>query len=405
MARVYPIDRGVIDRTQQWLLKQRAADGTWSTVGGTHGETIDRMGSPKLLLTSYVVWSLAESGLRTQELEKSVAYIRDHVGEAGDNAYVLALAANALAAWDPKDDSTFEVLKRLARLRQDRPEWRASCYPAAGQSLTFARGDSVTVETTALAVLAMLKAKADPARVNEALTYLIKSKYPGGTWGSTSATILSLKALVAGLGTAPKGKGTFTILVNGQEAAKGEVTEFNAEVVQTFDLAAHTRIGRNEVAIKTAGDVQMMYQLVGRHYEPWQRAEAPRKPVIDIDVAYDRTELSAADKLRATATLRYHGDVPTYMVIVDLGIPPGFAPEPEEFEQMVKRRQIEKYTATARQVTLYLGNVRPGDELKFPYTLRAKFPLKAKTPATTAYEYYTPANRAESQPVELSVHD
>src|SRR6266850_120168 len=49
---------GFVDRTQQWLLKQRAADGTWSTVGGTHGETIDRMGSAKLVLTSFVVWSL-----------------------------------------------------------------------------------------------------------------------------------------------------------------------------------------------------------------------------------------------------------------------------------------------------------------------------------------------------------
>ena len=29
MAKVYPIDRGVIDRTQAWLMKQQAADGTW----------------------------------------------------------------------------------------------------------------------------------------------------------------------------------------------------------------------------------------------------------------------------------------------------------------------------------------------------------------------------------------
>ena len=33
MAKVYPIDRGVIDRTQQWLLKQQENDGTWSKIG------------------------------------------------------------------------------------------------------------------------------------------------------------------------------------------------------------------------------------------------------------------------------------------------------------------------------------------------------------------------------------
>src|SRR5919199_6926378 len=76
MARVYPIDRGIIDRTQQFLMKKRDADGTWSNIGATHSETIASMGNAKLLLTSYVTWSLLESGLRTPELAKSVAYIR-----------------------------------------------------------------------------------------------------------------------------------------------------------------------------------------------------------------------------------------------------------------------------------------------------------------------------------------
>src|SRR2546429_1306134 len=100
MAKVYPIDRGVIERTQRWLMKQMAADGTWSKIGMTHGESIERMGDPKLLLTSYVVWSLLDSGTPKDQLKKSVAFIRDNVKKA-DNAYILALSANALAAYDP----------------------------------------------------------------------------------------------------------------------------------------------------------------------------------------------------------------------------------------------------------------------------------------------------------------
>ena len=122
MAKVYPIDRGVIDRTQQWLMKQREADGAWSNIGATHSETIAQMGNPKLLLTSYIVWSLADSGMRTKELEKSVEYIRKHADEAGDNAYILALTANALAAWDAKDDSTLVLLQKLDKLKVTEPE-------------------------------------------------------------------------------------------------------------------------------------------------------------------------------------------------------------------------------------------------------------------------------------------
>src|SRR5262245_54694716 len=113
MARVYPVDRGVIERTQQFLLKKRDKDGTWSAIGATHGETIERMGNPKLLLTSYVAWSLLESGLPKDQVKPSIDYVRNNLKDAGENAYVLALAANALAAYDAKDDSTLEALKKL----------------------------------------------------------------------------------------------------------------------------------------------------------------------------------------------------------------------------------------------------------------------------------------------------
>src|SRR5262249_12140670 len=219
MAKVYPVDRGVIDRTQKWLLKQQAADGTWAKIGATHGESIERMGDPKLLLTSYVAWSLLDSMPRPSgwkksaeyaKLKKSIGYIRDNAPKA-DNAYILALAANALAAWDAQDDATFEVLKKVLKkldgMQEPKAEWKAICCPAGGQSLCYARGDSLTVETTALATLAMVKNGQFTGSVNRALAYLLKSKGAHGHWGSTQATILALKALIAGSGGAAH-KGT-----------------------------------------------------------------------------------------------------------------------------------------------------------------------------------------------------
>src|SRR5437588_8904200 len=51
MAKVWPVDKGIINRTQNFLLnKMDKKDGTWSTIGTTHGETIASMGDPKLLL-------------------------------------------------------------------------------------------------------------------------------------------------------------------------------------------------------------------------------------------------------------------------------------------------------------------------------------------------------------------
>jgi hypothetical protein len=92
-------------------------------------------------------------------------------------------------------------------------------------------------------------------------------------------------------------------------------------------------------------------------------------------------------------------------VMLDLGIAPGFSVDPGDFAEMVNKNKVKKFEITARQVILYLGDVRPGDELTFEYTLRPRYPLRAQTPSSTAYEYNTPGVRATANPVELVVED
>jgi hypothetical protein len=47
--------------------------------------------------------------------------------------------------------------------------------------------------------------------------------------------------------------------------------------------------------------------------------------------------------------------------------------------------------------------MRPDKPLNFKYKLRAKFPIRAKTPQSVAYEYYTPSSRGVQEPVLLTV--
>jgi len=186
---------------------------------------------------------------------------------------------------------------------------------------------------------------------------------------------------------------------------KQTVTEANAEVLQLFDLKEHTRdTGKHEVVIDVKGETNLMYQIVARHYEPWPEPRA-EKALLETTVDYDRTKVSTADLLKAKATLRYNGKEPTSMVMLELGVPPGFTVDGGEFAEMVAARRVKKFSVTSRQVILYLGDVNPGDALTFEYTLKPKYPIKAKTPATVAYEYYTPANRAEAKPIELVVEE
>jgi uncharacterized protein YfaS (alpha-2-macroglobulin family) len=411
MSKVMDIDRGIITRTQQWLIKQQEADGTWSKIGATHSESIERMGDAKLLLTSYVTWALLDSGYRGPEMKKALEYIRNHAKDE-KSAYILALAANALAADDAQDDSTHAVLKlvlqRLEEQKKRIPELKAANFPiAGGQSLSYARGDGLTVETTALAVLALHKNGQFAPSVSECLTYLIKARDPHGTWGSTQATILALKALTT-CSSAPPQKGTADVVVrvNEKEAVKFQITEKDGDLLRAFDLTSvMNQAGSNTVTLEVRGPTALTYQVVSRHFEPWAVEPKADKPAFDVAVAYDRTRLATTDELHATATLKYNGKQPAAMVMLELGIPPGFSVDAGEFAEMVAKKQVNKFSVTSRQVILYLSDVVPGQELRFSYPLKARYPVKVKTPESVVYEYYTPTNRGVAAPTELIVEE
>jgi hypothetical protein len=120
----------------------------------------------------------------------------------------------------------------------------------------------------------------------------------------------------------------------------------------------HARPGPDEVTVGVPGDT-LLYQAVGRHFEP-HSAEAQEKPVLEVAMGYDRTRLSTADALRAKAAVRYAGKGPTYRVSVGLPVPPGCTAGAGELAEPVGARRVQESGVTARQVTLFLGDVRPG---------------------------------------------
>src|ERR1019366_5082654 len=136
------------------------------------------------------------------------------------------------------------------------------------------------------------------ASVNQSLAYLVKSKQSSGTWGTTQATILALKALLSGMGGSDlKDDVHFTIKVNGIENTRGKIGKTDADVMQAFDLLLVPKLQfgnearANKVEIEINGETNLMYKIVSRHFEPWKKTE-PIQPAIDVKVEYDRTKLS-----------------------------------------------------------------------------------------------------------------
>ena len=71
-------------------------------------------------------------------------------------------------------------------------------WTSTGYSMTYSHDSGMDIESTALCAMALMKAGISPQSVKQALTWISTHKFADGTWGSTQATILAMRALLAG---------------------------------------------------------------------------------------------------------------------------------------------------------------------------------------------------------------
>jgi uncharacterized protein YfaS (alpha-2-macroglobulin family) len=401
MSRVYEIDENLIERTRQWLLSQQEKDGSFKPDASyLHAESWTRIQKNEILPTAYISWSLLESGDRSEQVERAVKFLKENLNQVED-PYMLSLCANALASWDRNDaatDKVFKMLQEKAIEEKGAVYWKSSI-----PTFTHSHGDAADIETTALVAFALVKYGKMQNLTNKVLTYLIRAKDASGMWGGTQATVMALRALLASLGGSTEDvDAKIAIRINGQDAEALRLTKENADVMKLVDLKEFTKEGTNDVSIELSGKGSCLYEVVAKYYVPWKRTPEPVKELLSIDVDYDRTELSQNDLVTCNVKVANNRPGIAHMVIVDLGVPPGFEVQAGDLAELVGTK-IEKYNLTSRQVIIYLEKIEEKKPVEFSYRLRAKFPLKAKTTESRAYEYYNPEIEAVAQPVDIVV--
>ena len=408
MAAVHNVDAAIISRTQQWLLGQADERGAYRPDQGfLHAESWSKIQVDELLPTAYILWALTHSECKDARVQRSAEFVREQWRKAGE-PYSLAIVANALVGADlaaGKDDlggATRDALAALigmARTDGDQMWWEAGIT-----GITSSTGKSADLEATGMAALALIRSGVHGAEAARVLNYLVATKDPRGTWFSTNATTLALRALtLAQKGSATRVNGEVTVTVNGRQAGAFALTPEDADVVRVVDCREFVRPGDNNIRVHFAGEGSTLYQIVGRYYQPWQIIERPGVEPLSIDLRYDKTTLAKDDTITATVTVTNNTPMATSMIIVDLGIPPGFSVDAGDFAELVGSKKIDRFTITGRQVIVYLERMAPRQEITLSYSLRARFPLRAQTPKSTVYEYYNPENRADSKPVAMEV--
>lgn len=397
MAKVYPVDKAVLDRTAKWLFSQQGSDGSWSSKDYRAGK------SGALGMTAFAAWALADAGqAQDAKTQRALSYIRANAATEKD-PYTLALVANALAAADPKDSMTAQVLDQLAALavRDDQGvHWGGENTMMGGYGRTGA------VEATALAVHAMIRAGRNLPTAQDALSFIVKSKDSWGTWGGTQATIWSLKALMlsASVGDMRDAKATVNVSLNGRAPQSFQFTPENADVVRvvTFD---DVKLGENRISLDVSGQGSLMYQVTAMYYLPWDVEPPEPEPMglMTVDVSYDRTTLAVDDLVSVGVRAKLTRPGTAKMVLLDLGIPPGFTVQAEDLNALVEKQVIARYDLTGRQIIIYVENLSSDTTLAFTYRLKARFPMRAKTQPGSSYDYYNPDQPTVVQPTQITV--
>jgi uncharacterized protein YfaS (alpha-2-macroglobulin family) len=424
MSKVYDVDPKVIARTSEWLAAQQQPDGSWKpdTSFINEGAT-NRYNTDVLRITAYLAWSLADTGYHGPAVNKARAYIASHLDSHPD-AYTLAVLANFAIADNKDRDLTARIFQLLLDARTEKDD---KVFWSAAETSVYSSGESASVETTGLAAQALLKWGQSPAITRKALAYLTSTKRASGNWGSTQATIMALRALVlASESSGADVRGTADILLNGKVVESLQLTPDNNDLFHQFVLPVQAPLRdlretsaasalkssplpatTNTVEVRFTGTGGLAYQVAGSYFLPWE--QHPANEILSIDVAYDRTELAANDLATATATIRNNTGKTANMVMVDLGIPPGFDLLSEDLQTFQEKTaaepagRLEKFSQTATQAILYFNALGPNQTVTLTFRLHARYPIHAHTFESRVYEYYNPDVHATAAPAQFEV--
>ncbi len=377
MDAVHPVDSQLVTRTREFLLDQQTSPGAWDT------------DPSEIRLTAYVTWALAEAGVEATTLAPSLDRIARVHGPA-DDPYRLALRANALLAGG-RGPAARPLVDQLARLDPEHVE-------PQGPSVLYSSGRALEVETVALATLALKRSGAHAERADTLIRWLIHHRDSEGTWATTSATVAAMRALLQRM---PRegATGQLAVALNDAEPQVATVHDDTTQHQQlVFDGVV--RAGSNTVYAHRRGEGEMHYQLVSSYHAPWTDVErAPAGSPLSLTVKYAPTAMNRSENVTVTVRLEWTGERPADMPLIQVGIPPGMAPNREALDGL--SRQISRYTVGPRHVAFYLEELR--DSVEFRFEMTALHPMSAQAPPSYAYLYYEPEIRTEVAPVLLTV--
>ncbi len=391
MKEISDVDGEMVARTMTWLSARRDGKGGYKR----DPKSLDSFGAASPEVTNaYITYSLTEakqSGLDA-EIEASA-----RLASETRDAYLLSLVTNTLLNAG-RAQAGRDAAKRLAELQD-----ADGGFTKADHSITRSTGSNLHVETTALAMMALLKAGGFDDPVRKAVEWLTSHRGGFGAWGATQATVLALKAMTAYATAASRmaSDGSVTLLVNGARVATLSYEAGHREPLVFDSLGQHLKPGKNTLEIQSTSQGPLPFSL-GIEYRALTPATSPEAKV-DLQTALERQQVRMGESVRLNVTLtnKTAGGLP--MTLARVGIPGGLSFQTWQLKELREKGAIAFYETQARQVILYLRELKPSEVVKLPIDLLATVPGTYRAPASSAYLYYSDDHKTWTDGTRINI--
>jgi len=413
----FGLDEDIISDMQSWLKSIQNSDGSWQLPDwGIYEFNNPLLKSKKIAATAYIARALLRSGVPATDshITNAVGYVEAHIQEVWQDPFSLALSLITLQVGGGSATLRTEAAAQLDSLKKalnDTYYWSSDTNLVSDNGVGGAmvldmwggHSSSRVIETTGYAAIALHGEAGFGDVVAKAVKYLLNHRQEFGGWYSTQDTIVAFHALKEVSGSTSIEEVTVTVSVEGVEAFSVVMNRFNRDVTYYVDLRPYLANTTN-VSVSCTGTGSILYSVFLEQYVPWSAAP-PSSPYLSLTVTYDATHIWLNDEVEAHMHLLYSGPAPALkMILVDLRAPMGLRFDLGEFEQMVDQGLISAYGSNARQVLVYLTNVKTGVPVDLNYTLTPEMPIKSTVQDISAWDMYDPNGvRADVMPVVFEV--
>uniref|UniRef100_A0A671Y7G8 NTR domain-containing protein n=1 Tax=Sparus aurata TaxID=8175 RepID=A0A671Y7G8_SPAAU len=384
-----PMQRNVIcDAVKFLILNTQQPDGTFREVGKIyHGEMIGdvRGTNSEASMTAFCLIALQESRTLCAatvnslhgSIDKAVAYLELHLSTL-TNPYAVAMTSYALAN---ENKLNREILYNFVS-----PE--LSHWPVS-------KGRVYTLEATAYALLALVKAKAfEDAR--PVVRWFNQQQRVGGGYGSTQATIMVYQAVAEYWATAEEQEYNLDVDILLPETSKADKYNFNRKNFHATRTSKFTAINK-DVKVTAMGNGEATVTMVSLYYAlPTQIESYCQKFNLSVQLLPDKITADETIYRLRIEVLYKDNERDATLSVLDIGLLTGFTIDTNDLDllskgraRIIARYEMNTVLSERGSLIIYMDKVSHTQPAEITFRIHQRFNVGVLQPAAVSvYEYY-----------------